>query len=316
MNGRLAAARMWPLALPVAASVVALLVHGSAGLPGIAAGVLAGMLVVRSPAPTWVGALAASIPPLTATGEMGFVVVGALGLALVVRGTHRPEVAIVAVAFPFAGTLLPPVPAILLAALGAGVLAAVAPRWWALAGGAGLALAAAAVQGGLPIAVLLALAGGASARWVYSHPANLTMARRLTLAGLVLLPLPAALAFLVAALRGNSEHVLVILGAVGGIVLAGGLLLAAHFGAAVLLRSDADVTLPLGLLWSGLGAFVGIAFQSGFSMALAAPAFPLAMAAPLAAVGMARAARRIRGWHAADSHGRPARVKATVNEKY
>lgn len=319
--------RSWPWAATwCAAAAVVLVWSGADAVPALAAGLLAAALVAQVGGPPGAMALAALIPLVTVHGMAGGGVVAlfAIGLA----GSRRPAWPVLWLLMAGAPFFEPwlTVPATgLLVGVGAagwvaGTLPAspaasrLAPAWTFL--GVAVLVMAAAVAGSHAVAsALLGAVAGWAARGVVSIPANLTMSRRLVLAGVALLPTPAILGFLVASIRGNSEHVLVIFASVGVSAAAGVLLLTSHLGGSVLLRSQNRAPLLWALQWGGIAAWVGLAIQAGFSVSL--PVLPaiLALASPMASIGFLWGAAVWRKTHAPAFEAQPRHVNAAANKK-
>lgn len=271
------------LALPAAAAAAGLALHGPWALAGVAAGAAFGWMARRRGLGWPHAALAAALPPLAAVGPAAAAMAFLAGLLALRDARPHPAVLLLGAL----GVLLP-LPAGVIVPAAAGALHfASAPRRLAPAGLL-VALAGAVLAPLAGVAAALAASAVAlAARWAVAHPANATVARRLSAVGVAALPVPALVGLGLAALGRGPEPVWSVLALAAASAGAGVVLAIAHVGMAPLLRaSDADDGLWLAAVWLvpslGMASFLlggfRIAAESGLAL-LGLLAVPMAMGA-------------------------------------
>lgn len=282
--------RAWLLA-PACATFLGVIAWGPWAIVGGLTGAATWLLLRRMDAPMESTALAASLPPLVATGPVALVPLLGLGSLLLWLRTGQAA----ALLLPAAGLVLPPPGGTLSVAASVALLAALAPVPFGLLA-LPLAFAPLLLKGTIvgPVAALML---GVAARALAAHPANATASRFVGSVGLALLPLPALAAFALAALEPASVAPLALMGAALLLGVIGSLLLAAHLGlASLFLADDAAPAGWTGLTWALIVAGA-LAMRTHPPIALApllgVLAVPIALAAawrrPLAPVTLSAA---------------------------
>lgn len=273
------------LLLPAVAAALGVLLHGPWALLGSAAGAWAAWWLHRRGAGQAASAFAASLPPLLWGDAAG--IAAALGLVLAVESHRRWWVGAAGVGALVLAVVAVPAPwAPLLPALGGAFVLVAGPRPLALLG-VPLGLTA-GLMGAAWAAVAVGLLGAAAlARWLASHPANLSVARSLAQWGLALAPLPAAAGLVLHALQLLPEPVSVVL--IGATAAAGGgaVFLLAHLGLAVFVRTtDVSAGIWMVCAWAPLAAAAGLVLALSPGGAAAAAFSLAALSAIPAAVGL------------------------------
>lgn len=279
----------WTLALG-AATTVGFLLHGPWALAGAVAGLSGAWLGQRLDLPPAALAAAAALPPLVAAGPAAGIVAAVLALVAVSEHAGRVEVLAGAVL----GAVLPAPLGVAVPAAAAGLLLAKGRgTTWMFAGVPALASVVASPSQ-VPITTLACLGAGVVARWVGSHPANATMARRTVQLGIVLLPTPALLGFAFSSIAGEFEPVLGWLGVVALTVAAGFALLVAHLGLALVLRTDSGLRAALlALVWLFPAILLGFSAQDGPRAAMAHGLALLGLTALPVGIGLAASWRAL-----------------------